>query len=197
MSIVKNKASNYHHGDLRNILIKVALEEIEKSDHEKLSLRSLAKKANVSPAAPYRHFSDKEALITALINEGEKKLFQGYEQIMILDLPALEKVEAACHAYIEFTLKHNQLFRLMLTNTSTEHFENNSDKNSFILFEQMILAASKPLSTKELRILTISIWSGIHGLASLRSHTNNTWLEAGITDEEITETIVKNILMMI
>ena len=47
----------YHHGDLRGTLVSLALEALEESGLESISLRQLAIQAGVSGIAPYRHFS--------------------------------------------------------------------------------------------------------------------------------------------
>ena len=56
----------YHHGDLRAALLTAAEAELAERGVEAFSLRSVAKRAGVSHAAPYRHFKDREALLSAL-----------------------------------------------------------------------------------------------------------------------------------
>src|ERR1700693_234097 len=53
----------YHHGDLRNALIQAGLEILAEGGAAELDLRKVARKAGVSHAAPYRHFTDKQALV--------------------------------------------------------------------------------------------------------------------------------------
>ena len=56
----------YHHGDLRNTAIIAAAELIDQSGNYEISIANVAKRAGVSSAALYRHFEDKEALLTAV-----------------------------------------------------------------------------------------------------------------------------------
>ena len=65
---------NYHHGELRQLLMDSALVHIASHGTEILSLRSLAREANVSPTAPFRHFANKHALFVALATEGFQRL---------------------------------------------------------------------------------------------------------------------------
>ena len=60
------KGEAYHHGDLRQSLLKAALRHLETAGPETLSLRELAQELGVSQAAPYRHFKDRDALIAAI-----------------------------------------------------------------------------------------------------------------------------------
>ena len=60
----------YHHGDLRDALIRAGLEILENEDAHALSLRKVARQAGVSHAAPYRHFEDKNSLLSAIATQG-------------------------------------------------------------------------------------------------------------------------------
>ena len=66
-------ATTYHHGDLPETLMALALEHIAESGTEKLSLRALAREAGVSATAPYRHFPSKQCLLAeTLRREGAR-----------------------------------------------------------------------------------------------------------------------------
>ena len=58
----------YHHGDLKTQLIKAGLRMIQEEGIKKLSLRKLAQVCNVSEAAPYSHFKNKEELLDELFS---------------------------------------------------------------------------------------------------------------------------------
>jgi AcrR family transcriptional regulator len=96
--------STYHHGDLRQTVLQVAGEILEKEGLGALSLRELARRAGVSHNAPYRHFPDRESLLAALATEGFELLGDALES-----RPRREMGEA----YVEFALAHPERFRLM------------------------------------------------------------------------------------
>src|SRR5437667_272496 len=54
--------STYHHGDLRAALLDAASRVLEKEGPDAISLRDLARRADVSHNAPYPHFPDRRAL---------------------------------------------------------------------------------------------------------------------------------------
>jgi AcrR family transcriptional regulator len=64
----------YHHGNLRAVLLEAALAEIAERGPQALSLRELARRAEVSHAAPAHHFGDKAGLLTAIAAEGFRRL---------------------------------------------------------------------------------------------------------------------------
>ncbi|MEO1267762.1 MAG: helix-turn-helix domain-containing protein [Myxococcota bacterium] len=70
----ESRSPGQHHGDLRRALLKAAMEEIEASDGAAPSLRAVARRAGVSPGAPYHHFKGKAGLMAAVAMDGFVKL---------------------------------------------------------------------------------------------------------------------------
>ncbi|MEQ1887585.1 MAG: TetR/AcrR family transcriptional regulator [Alphaproteobacteria bacterium] len=60
----------YHHGNLREALIQAALELIGEKGHAGFTFADAARLAGVSPAAPYRHFRDRDALMADVARLG-------------------------------------------------------------------------------------------------------------------------------
>ena len=66
----------YHHGNLREALVEAALELIGAKGPAGFTFAEAARHAGVSPAAPYRHFRDRDALLSEVAQRG----FQRFEQ---------------------------------------------------------------------------------------------------------------------
>lgn len=62
-------APAYHHGNLREALVAQALALAAEGGLDAVTVREAARRAGVSPAAPFRHFPDKTALMTAVAEE--------------------------------------------------------------------------------------------------------------------------------
>lgn len=62
-------ASSYHHGNLREALIAEGMALAAEGGLDAVSIREVARRVGVSPAAPFRHFPDKVALMTAVAEE--------------------------------------------------------------------------------------------------------------------------------
>ena len=106
------KRSTYHHGDLREALIKAADEIIAKEGLENFSLRTAAKRAGVSPAAPAHHFGSARGLLTEVAilayERADRYVEQaGHSEDVVAD------VRAVSLAFISFVLHHPGHFRLM------------------------------------------------------------------------------------
>ena len=65
---------SYHHGDLRNALLTAAMELVRERGSRGFSVIEAARRAGVSPSAPYRHFADRDALLAAAALSGFEEL---------------------------------------------------------------------------------------------------------------------------
>ena len=105
-------APSYHHGTLRSALLEDANVLLNETGQEALSLRALARRAGVSPRAPYRHFLDKEALLTALAAEAFTAFGTALAAADLAAEPGRE-LEAQAIAYVRFALEAPGRFQLM------------------------------------------------------------------------------------
>ena len=105
--------NQYHHGNLREALIEAAAIEVVEVGVERLSLRSVARRAGVSQAAPYHHFKDKEALLAEICRIGFEELRARSEACMrgLPDAPS--KLRALGVEYVLFARERNTFFRIM------------------------------------------------------------------------------------
>ncbi len=64
----------YHHGDLRRALLDATVQLIEEQGLEAVSVREVARRTGVSPGAPFRHFQNRTALLTAVAEVAQERL---------------------------------------------------------------------------------------------------------------------------
>ena len=109
------KRTTYHHGDLRNTLIRAALELIAAHGVEGFTLRDCAKKAGVSVAAPYRHFEDRDDLLAAVAADCMQRLGDAMDRAVEAagDVDPLSVFRATGIAYVRFAVEHPAHFRVM------------------------------------------------------------------------------------
>jgi AcrR family transcriptional regulator len=155
----------YHHGDLRAACLEAAMSLLEEGTETALSLRAVARRAGVSPNAPYRHYRDKDALLAALATQG----FQNLRHLMAdadASAPAGEEFVALGQAYVRFALEHPGLFRLMFG-----HPCGRSDPETTAAAAEVtaVLNArvARLVPKAQERAFAIGSWSLVHGLASL------------------------------
>ena len=100
-------AKPYHHGDLRQAALDVALATVEQSGAANLSIRKVAEEVGVTHRALYRHFDSKARLLQEVLCEG----FRLFNRQL---LSANETPEAFASAYVDFAMEHPHLYALMM-----------------------------------------------------------------------------------
>jgi AcrR family transcriptional regulator len=111
---MKTSTRPYHHGNLRQALLRAAEDAIEAQGVQNLSLRELSRELGVSHASPQRHFATKQDLTDALA-------IMGFERLSSVMARAAEgrgqdfdaRLTKAALAYVGFAFKHPALFALM------------------------------------------------------------------------------------
>ncbi|MFN3891458.1 MAG: TetR/AcrR family transcriptional regulator [Beijerinckiaceae bacterium] len=106
----------YHHGRLKDALIEAARNLIEQRGPQGFSLTEAARLVGVTPAAPYRHFSDREALMGEVARRGFD-LFNG--RLMAAWDKGRPDPETAFarmgRAYLDFARQEPGYYRSMFT----------------------------------------------------------------------------------
>ncbi|TDV45399.1 TetR/AcrR family transcriptional regulator [Actinophytocola oryzae] len=171
---------NYHHGALREALLKATLELIETEGIGAVSLRQVARSAGVSPGAPYHHFPDRAALLTALSDEGFRRLADTLTRAHETTSTATEALEAILLAYVEFAQANPAYFRLMFRpELKQSHKGDTGTEAGEAAFAVLDTTVSECLAEKESDInqdvLAMTMWSLVHGYASL-------WLDGQLTN---------------
>jgi AcrR family transcriptional regulator len=104
----------YHHGNLKPALITAARAEIAQYGIENFSLRRVARRAQVSAPAVYRHFADKDALIAAVAIDAATRLNDLIAECIRTAPPnPLEQFRAGGIAIVRFAAAHPEHFRVM------------------------------------------------------------------------------------
>lgn len=97
----------YHHGNLRQALVEATLRLIEEKGPLGFTLAEAARAAGVSPAAPYRHFKNREDLIEEVARQGFEMFGEQLERAFNEGRPSpLAAFAAAGRAYLDFARAH-------------------------------------------------------------------------------------------
>src|SRR5271154_6276503 len=113
----------YHHGDLRRVLIDAALRLAEEGGAEQVSVREAARRAGVSPGAPFRHFETRDALMTAVAEEAQRR-FRAEIDAALAKAPAndpLGRFRSFGLAYLRWAMKNPAHFEIISTGRHFDH----------------------------------------------------------------------------
>jgi AcrR family transcriptional regulator len=164
----------YHHGDLKNALIKAGVDILAEEGVGGLSLRKVAQQAGVSHAAPYAHFADKQALIAAISTEGFRILFEQLSEVRekYQADPRRQLVEAAW-VYVQFAQTDPAHFRVTFSSAVEREKEYPAlvemTGKSFGEVVKIVgeCQAAGLLRSGPVDVMAVSVWSIVHGFASL------------------------------
>lgn len=164
----------YHHGNLREALVEAAQVLIAETGPAGFTIAEAARRAGVSPGAPYRHFRDAEALLAevalrgfetlrlALIrawNEGQPEPIQAFENIGRSYL-AFARREPAFYAAMFEARLNMEAYAGLLT----------ASEQAFAVLRsaaEVLTAAAPPKQRPPALMVALHVWAMAHGIASL------------------------------
>ena len=111
------RRSTYHHGRLREVLIEAAERMVEEEGPETVTVREAARRAGVSPGAPFRHFASRTALMTAVAERAMKRFRAeiASAQTGVDPDDPLARFAALGGAYVRWALRNPASFRVLAT----------------------------------------------------------------------------------
>ncbi len=184
----------YHHGDLKRVLVDAALELAAEGGPEQVSVREAARRAGVSPAAPFRHFASREALMSAVAEEAQRR-FRAEIARAMADAPAddpLARFRQLGLAYLRWAMRNPAHFTIISTRAHFDHDGSASvsrDNAELIALTGDLLAEAaamgqlRPLDLATARIAGRAL---VYGFA--RMHIDGHFPRWGVAEAEIERT---------
>lgn len=158
-------STRYHHGNLREACIQAARELLEEGDNSELSLRAVARRAGVSATAPYRHFADREALLSGVAAEGHREIAGDLGAAQPSPSTPADLADIGV-AYVRFALDHPALFRVMFAEpcdpSSPERVAATTAINEYL--HQVV---RQVLPDADTDAMATTLWALVHGMAFL------------------------------
>jgi AcrR family transcriptional regulator len=168
MNRTRKKTETYHHGDLREALLRSAEAILRLDGLAALSLRAAARAAGVSHAAPAHHFPDLSSLLSALAAEGFDRLA---DKLTDAANKGRDTPLELAKTYIAFAKANPALFQLMSDPSRLD------SKNSALQTARnrsiSILAGTRGANMENPTLAQVGAmtgnWALIHGLSILLS----------------------------
>lgn len=170
--------TTYHHGDLRAALVAAALELVAEDGVAGVSVAEAARRAGVSPAAPYRHFPSRAALLSAAAADAGRRLSRqmqtAAEEVRAADTGsgdqvtlAVETLAALAAAYVRFALAHGAAFELILADELQDFPDEDRRDVTRTLFGHLLWPAITIAGPAGAEPLLRSFTAVVHGYAYL------------------------------
>jgi len=164
----------YHHGNLKETLLRAALELIAKKGPAGFTFAEAARWAGVSAAAPYRHFRDRDELIASVALRGfqqfEAALARAWDEGRPNPFAAFDRLGKA---YLEFARSEPAYYSAMFEagiplDTSPDLAQAGDDAFGVLRRATDALVATMPVSQRPpVGMMALQVWSLSHGVASL------------------------------
>jgi AcrR family transcriptional regulator len=168
-------AKPYHHGDLRRVLVEAALQLVSEGGMDAVSVREAARRAGVSPGAPFRHFPSRDALMQAVAAEAQRR-FRAEIEAALAASPAgdpLGRFRALGLAYLRWAMRNPTHFEVISSRRLFDHDRAaavSSDNAELIALTERTLAdafAAGQLRTADLREVQIAGRALVYGFARM------------------------------
>jgi len=166
---------SYHHGNLREAMLDAALTLIGERGPAGFTYAEVARAAGVSPAAPYRHFPDRNALIAEVARQGFERFAAELETAATAGGPLapLAAIERIGHAYLAFARREPAAYAAMFEPGFP--LEDNAallaaSENAFGVMRRAAqsLSGSLPQNIRPPALMVaLHLWAMSHGVASL------------------------------
>ena len=166
--------SRYHHGALREALLRSAERIIKKRGVAFVSLREVARDARVSHSAPAHHFGNKAGLLTAFAASGFEKLASVVEAEVGASgaKTGPDVLEAMGRGYVRFAIEHPErfgvMFRSEILDVDSPDYAASAGKAWTMLAATVRRCAAEGyIRAADVDAITAAAWSVAHGLATL------------------------------
>jgi AcrR family transcriptional regulator len=170
----KDGPRGYHHGNLKEALVRAALELIAQKGPAGFTFAEAARWAGVSPAAPYRHFRDREELLASVALRGfhqfETALSRAWDDGRPDVFTAFDRLGKAYLAFARAEpAYYSAMFEAGIPLASNPELREAGDRAFAVLRAAAEkLCARTPAPTRPPALMVaLHIWAMSHGVASL------------------------------
>lgn len=184
----------YHHGNLREALMKAALELIAEKGPAGATFAEAARRAGVSPAAPYRHFRDRDELLAAVAADGFERFTKALQAGWNEGRPTpAEAYERMGRAYLDFARTHpaeyTAMFESGLSGEAHPALDQAGQRALGVLREaaDVVVAAMPAPGRPPALMVALHTWALAHGVASLFGRSDGARRKLPMPPEDLLE----------
>ena len=184
----------YHHGNLKEALVRAALELIREKGPAGFTFAEAARWAGVSPAAPYRHFRDRDELLSSVALQGFERFAAMLATAWNDGRPNPRKAfEELGKAYLAFARTEPAYYSAMFEagvplDTNPELLAASERAFGVLRGATEALIAQMPARARPpVLMMALHIWALSHGVASLFGRGDAARRALPMTPEELLE----------
>jgi len=188
------ESRGYHHGNLKEALMRAAIELIAEKGPGGFTFADAARWAGVSAAAPYRHYRDRDALLSDVARRGfemfEQRLLKAWDEGRPKPITAFERTGKAYLAFArEEPAFYSAMFEAGIPLDATPELRAAGDRAFAVLRNCCeVVAAALPASKRPPALMmALHIWAMSHGIASLFARGESSQRKLPMSAEDLLE----------
>ncbi len=197
MSWGRRQARGYHHGNLKEALVRAALDLIAEKGPAGFTFADAARSAGVSPAAPYRHFRDRDALLADVARRGFEEFSAALAKAWDDGRPdTMTAFDRLGRAYLAFAKGEPSYYSAMFEagvplDADPELREVSERAFAVLRAAAERLVAQIPAGVRPPALMVaLHVWSMTHGIASLFSRGDAARRALPMPPEELLEAAI-------
>jgi AcrR family transcriptional regulator len=168
----KKRKPRYHHGELREALIRATRQLVEKRGAENFTLADACRVAGVTTAAPNRHFRGKQEILEEIASRGFDELkSRSMAKLAEKGEGTLEGIIAMGQAYVSFAVEETAMFRLMFGQQPSlkkaERVLGTGQACFAHVIDQVAIYCRRNKVRGDAQAIALRLWTFVHGAASL------------------------------
>jgi AcrR family transcriptional regulator len=158
----------YHHGNLREALLEAARQLVAERGPSGFTLVEAARRAGVSPSAPYRHFKDREEVMQVLCERGFALFGQRLQAAVAASAGPQEALRRMGPAYLAFAREEPGYYAAMFSfrGNGSPAAEDPVRDGPFDALAGAIAGILRP-DGPDPRLVALQVWALSHGVAML------------------------------
>jgi AcrR family transcriptional regulator len=187
----------YHHGNLKEALIRAALALIAQKGPAGFTFAEAARWAGVSPAAPYRHFSDRDELLADVARRGFEQFEAALSRAWNGGRPnVFTAFQQVGKAYLEFARRepayYSAMFEAGIPLAARPQLREAGERAFAVLRQatERVVAAMPAPNRPPVLMMALHIWAISHGIASLFCRGDDTGRALPMSAEDLLEAAV-------
>ena len=162
--------------ETREAIFRAAVELLDEAGYDAFSLRRLAARVGCTPTAVYRHFRDKDELVSAVMMDGYAAFTRSLREAGTHSSDPFVRLDALGQAYVEFGLAHPVMYRVLFMQRPDiwermppERVESVCGSDAFALLAGAVrgAVATGRSKTHNVEGASLALWALMHGIVSL------------------------------
>lgn len=183
---------------LREVILEVSKEILIKDGFSKMSMRRIAKQANVSATSIYLHFKNKDDLLLTLIEESIEHLKSELLEVLDSSADLITQLEMIARRYVDYALQNPQEYEIIYMVRPEEMPKYPKEKfmdvrSAYELIGEIIREGTRKdiIEVEDSLISAYTLWAQIHGVVSV---IINKRLDTRIPQEQFIDQAIEHIV---